>query len=174
MDLNRRTPLISAALLVFLGGGARMTYGQVPPTGGTDCSLVTPAMLNKTFGQPMTGKPEVEKALPMYGGASGWHCTYSVGNPTQRVKVEFSVYTEASAAKARQDFNTYSVAADVARGKPSIGDGAYWVEPTKKTLALYVLKGKVHFSLQAHFSQEVGPANEKQLSELAAAVAAGI
>lgn len=174
MDLNRRTPPISAALLVFLGVGAPMTYGQAPPDGGGACSVLTPIMLREAFGQPVTGKPEAQKALPMYGGASGWNCTYSVGEPSQRVKVEFTVYTEASAAKAKQDFNTYSNAADVARGKPSIGDGAYWVEPTKRTLALYVLKGKVHFSLQAHFSLDVKPANEKQLSELAAAVAASI
>ena len=155
-----------------------MMYGQASPAGGNDCSLVTPAMLNKTLGQPMTGKPEVQKAPPMYEGAWGWHCTYSVGYQNHGgVKVEFSVYTEASAAKARQDFDAYAIAADDARGKPSVGDGAYWVEPdaskrasdtSKKTLFLYVLKGKVHFSL------ELTPANEKQLSELAAAVAASI
>ena len=145
-----------------------MTYGQVPPARGNDCSLVTPAMLNKTLGQPMIRKPEARNAMPMYGGAPGSNCTYFVGSPPQGVKVEFSIYTEASAAKARQDFEKYSAAADSARGKPSIGGDAYWVEATKKTLVLYVLKGKVHFSLQMR------PANEKQLSELASAVAASI
>lgn len=168
MDVNRRIPLISAALLVFLGGGVQMTYGQAPPAGGNDCSLVTPEMLSKTLGQPMTRKPEARNAMPMYGGAPGWSCTYFVGPQTQGVKVEFSIYTEASAAKARQDFEKYSVAADAARGKPSIGDGAYWVAATKNTVILYVLKGKVHFSIQMR------PANEKQLTELAAAVAARI
>lgn len=168
MNLNRMTPLISAALLVFLGGVAQITYGQASQAGGNDCSLVTPAMLNKTLGQPMTRKPDAQKALPMYGGAPGWTCTYVVGAQNQEVDVQFAVYTEASAAKARQDFEKYAVAANDARGKPSIGDGAYWVEATKKTVILYVLKGKVHFSIQMR------PSNEKQLTELAAAVAATI
>ena len=90
------------------------------------------------------------------------------------MRVDFSVYAETTAAKAKQDFDRYAVAADYSRGKPSIGDSAYWVEPTKQTLAIFVLKGKVHFSISVHFSIKMTTADEKKLKDLAAAVAAGI
>ena len=189
MNSKLTVVLIPAVLLLSIGGGARMARAQqnkstqsqsdkTNPAPANDCSLVTPAMLEKVLGQSVMGKPEAQKTPPMYGGAWGWNCTYYVGYQNHGgVKVEFSVYTEESAAKAKQDFDTYAIAADDSRGKPSIGDAAYWVEPggskkvadnSKKTLLIFVLKGKVHFNL------ELIPANEKQLTDLAAAVAAGI
>jgi hypothetical protein len=196
---SKLTLVLTTALLLFVGGGERMAYAGVRPdrmTGtlqdksiqsqsdrtnaapANDCSLLTPAMLKKVLGQSELGKPEAQKVPPMYGGAWGWNCTYYLGYQNHGgVKVEFSVYTEESAAKAKQDFDTYAIAADDSRGKPSIGDAAYWVEPgtskrvtdnSKKTLLIFVLKGKVHFNLQ------LTPTNDKQLADLAAAVAAGI
>ena len=151
---------------------SKSTQGQsekTNPASANDCSLLTSAMLEKALGQALSGKPLAQEAPPMYGGASGWNCTYYVGQQNHGgLMVQFSVYTEASAAKAKQDFDTYAVAADDSRGKPSIGDSAYWVVPNKTTLLLFVLKGKVHFNLA------LTPANEKQLADLAAQVAAHI
>jgi hypothetical protein len=178
--------LITAALFIVIGDGVQMVSAnprlarvaqtqqtKTAPTGSdnktspaTDCSLLTPAMLEKVTGDSFRAASP-EKALPMYGGASGWSCTYHGGIP-ERVRVDFSIYSETSSAKAKQDFDKYAVAADDSKGKPSIGDSAYWVAITKKQLAIYVLKGKVHFSIT------MNPANENQLKDLAAAVAAGV
>ncbi|HEV8047410.1 MAG TPA: hypothetical protein VGP35_06765 [Terriglobales bacterium] len=136
----------------------------------TSCSLLTAGTIEKVMGQSLWGNPQARTAPPMYGGASGSSCTYIVG----AVRIELTVYTEASSAKAKQDFDTYGLTANDSKGKPSIGDSAYWVEPhTSKSsrdssLSLFVLKGKVHFSIK------MTPANEKQLKDLAAAAAAGI
>jgi hypothetical protein len=135
-------------------------------TPAADCSLLTPAMLEKALGDSFRADSPM-KALPMYGGASGWTCTYH-GRSPGGVRVDFSVYAETSPAKAKQDFDKYSVAADDSKGKPSIGDSAYWVSATKATLIIYVLKGNVHFSIT------MPSAKEKQLQDLAAAVAARI
>jgi hypothetical protein len=186
MESKFNVVLITAALFLVIGGGVHMAsanprlarvaqtqQNKTAPTGtndktspATDCSLLTPAMLEKVIGVSFRGASP-EKALPMYGGASGWSCTYHGGIP-ERARIDFSVYAEASPAKAKQDFDRYAVAADDSKGKPSIGDSAYWVQPTKTTLSIFVLKGKVHFSITMH------PANENQLKDLAAAVAAGI
>lgn len=183
MESKFNVVLITAALFLVIGGGvqmasanprlARVAQNKTAPTGtndktspATDCSLLTPATLEKVVGDSFRGASP-EKAPPMYGGAWGWSCTYH-GRSPGGVRVDFSVYSETSTAKAKQDFDTYAVAADGSKGKPSIGDSAYWVEPTKTTLSIFVLKGKVHFSITMH------PANEKQLKDLAAAVAAGI
>jgi hypothetical protein len=136
----------------------------------TSCSLLTAGTIEKVMGQSLWGNPKARTAPPMYGGAWGSSCTYIVG----AVRIELTVYTEASSAKAKQDFDTYGLTANDSKGKPSIGDSAYWVEPhTSKgspdsSLSLFVLKGKVHFSIK------MTPANEKQLKDLAAAAAAGI
>ena len=65
-------------------------------------------------------------------------------------------------------FETYSVAADDSKGKPSIGDSAYWITNNKQEPYIYVLKGKVHFSIG------MIPANETQMKNLAGAAASGV
>jgi hypothetical protein len=190
MESNVNVLVITAALFFVIGGGVQMASAsprlaraaqtqenKTGPTGtdnktspAADCSLLTPTMLEKVLGDSFRADSP-EKALPMYGGASGSSCTYrSRGG----VRVDFSVYAETTAAKAKQDFDKYAVAADDSRGKPSIGDSAYWVEPTKQTLVIYVLKGKVHFSISVHFNIKTTTADEKPLKDLATAVAAGI
>jgi hypothetical protein len=183
MESKFSVVLTTAALCVVIGGGlqtapakprlAQTQQNKTAPTGSdnktspaADCSLLTPAMLEKVLGVSFRAASP-EKALPMYGGAPGWSCTYHGGIP-ERARVDFSVYAETSPAKAKQDFDKYAIAADNSKGKPSIGDSAYWVQPTKTTLSIFVLKGKVHFSIS------MNPGNENQLKDLAAAVAAGI
>ncbi len=155
--------LVLAAFFAFAATNARIT-SAAPAADG--CSMLTPAMIEKVLGGNLRGDPP-QKAMPWYGGASGWSCRY-FSSDRRDVRVDFIVYAEASTAKAKQDFDTYSIAADSSRGKPSIGDSAYWVTPTKQEPLIYVLKGKVRFSLGMR------PANEKQLKDLATAVAAGI
>ena len=186
MESKFKVVLITATLFLVMRGGVEMASAHPPlprmartqqnkaapaesdakTSSGTDCSLLTPMMLGKVLGDSFRATSP-EKALPMYGGAPGWSCTYHGMSPGG-VRVDFAVYSEASAAKAKQDFDKYSVAADNSRGKPSVGDSAYWVNISKTTLAIYVLKGKVHFSITMR------PANEKQMQDLANAVAAQI
>ncbi len=112
----------------------------------------------------------------MYGGAWGWSCSYIVQHGSQGiVRIELTVYTEASPAKAKQDFDTLAFTADASKGKPSIGDSAYWVKSHSSSdkaldssFDLFVLKGNVHFKIR------MTPADDKQLKDLATAIAAGI
>jgi hypothetical protein len=184
MDSKFKLVLITAALFVVIGSGVHVASANPPvaqtqqnkttPSGtdnnktasAPDCSLLTPTMLEKTIGDSFRADTP-QKALPMYGGASGWSCSYH-GTSPGGVRVDFAIYAEESAAKAKQDFDKYSIAADNSKEKPSIGDSAYWVAPTKITLSIFVLKGKIHFSISMH------PGNEKQLKDLASTVAARI
>lgn len=187
MNPRVKLVLMTAALLTVIVSGTGMAHPKARQqrTAQTDakksdpsvaagrkaspasgCSLLTPAMIKKVLGDSFRSNAP-RKAMPWYGGAWGWSCQYS--SVDQRdAKIDFVVYAEASPTKAKQDFDKYSIAADSSKGNPSIGDSAYWVTPTKKEPLIYVLKGKVRFSLG------IIPANEKQLKDLAAAVAAGI
>lgn len=164
MNPKLKLTLIAAATLLFVGSDAPMAHAQGNKTAANSgCPVLTSAMVEKVLGQPVQTKP-AEKAMSMYGGAPGWSCTYRAGG----ARIDFSVYTEASAQEAKREFDTYSVAADDSKGKPSIGDSAYWVSATKVKLYLYVLKGKVHFSIA------MSPPNEAQMKSLASAAVAGI
>lgn len=164
MNLKLKMALITAALLLVIGSDARIAHAQGNKTASNSgCPLLTSAMVQKVLGQPVQSRP-AEKAMSMYGGAPGWRCTYRAGD----VQIDFSVYTEASAQEAKREFDIYSAAADDSKGKPSIGDSAYWVVATKVTLYLYVLKGKVHFSIG------MSPPNEAQMKSLASAAVPGI
>jgi hypothetical protein len=139
-------------------------------TPGTGCLMLTPAMLEKVLGQPFDD-PSESKMWPAYQGAWGSNCEYSSKKPSSQggVRVDFLVYTEASAAEAKQTFDKAAVFfTDRSKPKLSIGDSAYWDSTENKEPKIHVLKGKVHYSLGMQ------PANEKQLKDLAAAVAAGI
>jgi hypothetical protein len=79
------------------------------------------------------------------------------------------IFAEASAAKAKQVFDNATVFyIDSSKPKPAIGDSAYWDTTNKREPSIHVLKGKIHFKVG------MSPPNEKQLTDLAAAVAAGI
>lgn len=168
MNSKLKPTLITIVVLLFMGIGTRMAHAKANKSAsGSGCPVLTSAMVEKVLGQHVqSGSPE--KTLPMYGGgASGWRCTYragGVGGP----QIDFSVYTEASSAEAKRQFDTYSIAADDSKGKPPIGDSAYWVMATKVQPYLYVLKGKVHFSIAMR------PANESQMKDLARAAVSGI
>lgn len=182
--------LITAALLVFIGGGARRAYADAPPErtaqakqnnsapSGTDknkaapasgCSLLTTALLEKVLGKPFKDNSAGVKMPPAFEDTAwGSFCEY--GGTQGPVRVNFVVYVEASAAEAKRVFDSATVFyIDGSKPKPSIGDSAYWETPlNKKEPSIHVLKGKVHFKIG------MVPANEKQMVDLAAAVAAGI
>ena len=171
MSSKLKVMVITAAILLFIGTDARMARAQ-GNTGASSsdksasasgCPVLTPAMVEKVMGGPVQSSP-AEKALPMYDGGPGWSCTYR----TAGVRIDFSVYTEASPAVAKHTHDKYSVAADDSKGRPSIGDSAYWVTNAKTEPYLFVLKGKVHFSIG------MSPGNETQMKNLAAAAVSGI
>ena len=164
MNSKLKLMLMAAAILLFVGSDAQTAHAQGNKTASASgCPLLTSAMVEKVLGQPVQSSP-AQQAQSMYGGAPGWSCTYRAGG----VRIDFAVYTEASAQEAKREFDKYSLAADDSKGKPPIGDSAYWVSATKMQLYLYVLKGKVHFSIAMR------PPNETQMKSLAGAAAAGI
>ena len=132
------------------------------------CATLTSAALEKVLGQPFQEEPSETKSPPAYDGAWGWSCQYSSRKPASQggVRVDLLIYEEASAAEAKQTFDKAAVFfIDSSKPKPSIGDSAYW-QSTDKGLAIHVLRGNVHFSFQ------IEPSNEKQLNDLATALAA--
>ena len=165
MNSKLKPTLITVVVLLFMGTGARMAQAQGnKAASGSGCPVLTSAMVEKVLGQKVQSGPAQPTQAMYGGGATGWRCTYHAGG----VRIDFSVYTEASAAEAKRQFEQYSLAADDSKGKPSIGDSAYWVSATKMTPYLYVLKGKVHFSIA------MTPGNETKMKDLASAAVSGI
>lgn len=149
--------LIAAALLPFIGGGARMAYAAPSADG---CSLLTPAQIQKVLGQPFSA-PKEGKLIPPFGSKWGSHCTYE-SRKSGEIYVDFWVYVTASPAQAKQWFD---MGAAVTKSKQAIGDSAY-IDPSNGYI--YVLKGKVYYWIS------IAPANETQEKDLAASVAARI
>jgi hypothetical protein len=188
MNSKLKLVLITAALLALAGSTARLAYpggwperaaqshGNETASSKTDanttapadyCSLLTRATIEKALGQPLEDIPKAQKEPPMYVGAQGWSCTYHVGPENHGgVKVNLSIEAQASPAKAKEDFNKLAIGADDSKGRPSIGDAAFWFE--SKAPYIWVLKGKFYFSIRTDGG------TEKQAKELAAAVAARI
>lgn len=162
--------LLVAALLVVAMGNARMACAA-PPT--ADCSLLTPSMLQKVLGEPF-GAPSETKAPPAYAKQSwGRDCEYRAQKGGRVQAVTFIVYEDASPAEAKQTFHKlqawYSLTSSRTSGqalptsKTAVGDEAYL---DAKGDAIHVLKGRVRF----YVSLDRG--NEKQVTDLAAAIAA--
>jgi hypothetical protein len=131
------------------------------------CAMLTPALLAKVLGQPFEDKHEESKFPPAYDGPWGWTCEYASTKSKGQggVHVEFRVYTEASAAVAKQTFDKVAVFfANRSKPRPSVGDEAYW--GTGDEPVIHVLKGKVHYSVAVY------PSNAKQAQDVAAALAA--
>jgi hypothetical protein len=138
---------------------------QAAPASG--CAMLTPALLAKVLGQPFEDKHEESKFPPAYDGPWGWTCEYASQKSKSQggVHVEFRVYTEASAAIAKQTFDKVAVFfANRSKPRPSVGDEAYW--GTGNEPVIHVLKGKVHYSIAVY------PSNAKQAQDVATALAA--
>lgn len=125
-----------------------------------ECSPLTPVQIQKVLGQPF-GEPNKAQAPPAFGKQPwGKHCTYGSQNGTH-VTVDFIIYTDASAAEAKQTFDRLMIWFP-AKSKPSgIGDSAY----IDSRGAIHVLKGKTRYFLS------INPGNENQLKDLASSLA---
>src|SRR5882724_3379199 len=130
-----KTKLLAAVVVRFA-----FTFWLSQPTYGapTDdvCSLRPASQLEKTLRESFGG-PQKLKAPPAYRGQPvGTHCTYTAEE--KRELVVFIVYTDPSAAEAKETFDQLS-AWFPAKSKPSVGDSAY----TDSRKAIHVLKGEV-------------------------------
>ncbi|MFZ0212295.1 MAG: hypothetical protein WBE20_09215 [Candidatus Acidiferrales bacterium] len=159
MNSKFRLALVFTALFIFAASTARIT-SAAPAAGG--CSMLTPAQIGKVLGQPF-GAPAETKAPPAYGNQPwGSHCEYS-SQKQSNATVTFIVYVDASPSEAKQTFDKLAFWYRP-KSKPAIGDEAY----IDAQGAIHVLKGKVRFYLS------ISSANEKQTTDLAAAIAKSI
>jgi hypothetical protein len=158
--------VISGVLLTLAVCGGPTTYAAPP---ADLCTLLTPAQIQKVFGQPF-GTPSQTKAPPAYGQQPwGVHCDYS-SQKGPDASVTFIAYADASAAVAKQTFDRLSMWFP-AKSKPSgIGDSAY----IDNRNAIHVLKGQVRYYISIDSPGSFTPAKEKQLKDLALSVAAKI
>ncbi|MHB8655209.1 MAG: hypothetical protein ACYDA9_15170 [Terriglobia bacterium] len=177
-------PVLRAGMTVAVfvcAVNASSVMAKDPPS--DNCSLLAPAQLQKTLGQPFSA-PQKSVAPAAYAGLpSGSQCEYSAQKGAA-VKVVFIAFADPSAAVAKQTFDKLS-AWYTPKSKPAIGDSAY----IDSKGAIHVLKGKVRFyiaiepagtSKASPFMPWLSkgksdtPAQEKQLKDLAVSVAARI
>lgn len=157
MNSRLRFWLITAGFLIFGASSTRYTYAAPQ---GPGCSLLTPAQIQKVLGQAF-GAPSETNAPPAYGNNPwGSNCRYSSQSGAHR-EVTFIIYVDASPAEAKQTFEKLRVWY-MPKSKPAIGGSAY----VDAKGAIHVLKGKVRYYIS------LDPANEKQIEDLALAIAA--
>jgi len=159
MKCKSTVAVIFGAIFMFALGATRAAYAAPPADA---CSMLTPAQIQKVLGQPF-GAPRESKWPPAYGKQPwGTQCTYT-SQKGPDTKVTFIVYIEQTPAAAKQTFDKLSMWFP-AKSKPAIGDAAYM----DNSHAIHVLKGKVRYYIS------IAPANEKQVKDLATAVAGRI
>jgi hypothetical protein len=133
------------------------------------CSWLTPAQLEKTLGQQFAA-PERSVAPPAYQGqAAGAHCEYAAQQGALAGVVLIG-YVDGSAAEAKATFEKLSAFYGPVSKPSGIGDAAY----VDQAHAIHVQKGKVRYYISIAPSDADTPALEKQLRDLALAVAAKI
>ena len=152
-----RWEILIVALVLATGG--RQAALALPSA--NECSPLSPAQIQKVIAQPF-GEPDKAQAPPAFGKQPwGTHCTYDSQKGT-KVRVDFIIYTDASAAEAKQTFERLMMWFP-AKSKPSgIGDSAY----IDSRGAIHVLKGKTRYFLS------LDPGDETHLKDLASSVAA--
>lgn len=133
------------------------------------CSWLTPAQLEKTLGQHFAA-PERSVAPPAYRGqASGTNCDYRAQQGASG-EVVLIGYVDGSASEAKATFEKLSAFFGPTAKPSGIGDEAY----VDANHAIHVLKGKVRYYISIRPSDADTTALEKQLRDLALAVAAQI
>jgi hypothetical protein len=150
---------------------ASAPHAQNKAASASGCALLPISVLEKAVGQRFQSDPTESKAPPAYDGAWGSSCKFVSKPPFtngQQTSIDLLIYTESSAAEAKQTFDKAAVFfMDSSKPKPSgIGDSAYWDNIDGDNPKIHVLKGRVHYSLG------VDPANEKLTLQLASALAA--
>jgi len=101
------------------------------------CSLLTPAQLEKSLGQPFSESGKSAAPAPYAGQPKGTNCQYS-SQKGASMAVGFIVYVDASAAQAQQNFDKSSMWY-APKSRPTAGDSAY----IDAKGAIHVLKGRV-------------------------------
>lgn len=156
MNWKRKLAVITA--LFVLAFGSCLPVHAAPPSDA--CSLLTPAQIQKVTGSAF-GAPNVTAAPPAFGQQPwGSHCTYT-SHSAGHTAVDFIVYSDASPTEAKQTFEKLSLWFPP-KSRPAIGDSAY----LDSQGAIHVLRGKTRFYIS------VSPRDEKQVTDLAASVAA--
>ena len=119
--------------LLALVACASVAHAQSDP-----CSWITPAQLTKEFGGKPFTAPEKTEAIPAYRGQNpGTQCVFKGGTDVRLI-----VYTDRSAAEAKQTFESMMGSFYKIASKPSdLGDEAY----IDTSHGLHVLKGKTRF-----------------------------
>lgn len=164
--VTRQKVLMIAMGCLLCMCSAPLTHAAPAASG---CAMLTPAMIEKVLGQAVRVN-DTHKAMPMYGGAWGSSCDYR----GEGVRIDFVVYEEATAAKAKQDFDKLSIGADESAGKPSIGESAFWNNTDSTHPYLYVLKDKVYFLVSMSGTKRGDEKQMRETKDLAAAAAARI
>lgn len=166
MNWKQRAATSIVGLFVLFIGGQRDAYAAPP---ADPCSLLPASQIQKTVGQPFSD-PSENKVPPAFGKQPwGTHCDYrAVKGPN--VHVIFIVYEDSSAAEAKQTFEKLAIWF-APKSKPAgIGDSAY----VDRKNAIHVVKGKVRYYIELDPVGEFTPTNEKQVKDLAVAVAGRI
>ena len=166
MTPKSKLALNLVVLFIFAGCDARATYAAPP---ADPCLLLPASQIQKTVGQPF-GDPSESKVPPAFGRQPwGTHCDYGAGKGPN-VHVIFIVYEDSSATEAKQTFDKLAIWF-APKSKPAgIGDSAY----VDRKNAIHVVKGKVRYYIELDPVGEFTSANEKQVKELALAVAGRI
>lgn len=161
--MNAFLAILAGLLLASASPQARAQQGS-PACGNVSLSLVEKAT-GIQFHDPDQGK-----APPPWDGAWGTSCEFSRMEPFpqgQDTRVDLAIYTEASAAVAKQTFDRLAAfSADKSKPNAGIGDASYWATGDGKEPTFNVLKGKTHFSVGMAY-----PVDEKRVLALAAAIA---
>jgi len=126
------------------------------------CSLLAPAQLEKTLGQPFSPAERSTAPAPYAGQPSGTKCEYS-SQKGAAIQATLIAYVDPSAAQAKQNFDKLSMWF-APKSKPAVGDSAY----IDANDAIHVLKGRVRYYIAI---EPIGNM-EKQLKDLAVLVAA--
>lgn len=156
MNSTGKLIIVTSLLFAFVFGGSRPAHAATPADA---CSLLSPAQIQKVTGHPF-GPANVTQAPPAFGQQPwGSHCTYS-SQAAGHMVVDFIVYSDASPAEAKQTFERLSMWFPP-KSRPAIGDSAY----LDSQGAIHVLKGRTRFYVSMR------PANQQQVTDLAASIA---
>jgi hypothetical protein len=131
--------------------------------------LLATKQLEKTLGQPFGTPAKSTAPSPFAGIPTGTECDYN-GQKGAARKVAFIYYNDPTPTVAKQTFDKLAPYYSP-QSKPSgLGDAAY----IDASHAIHVLKGKVRFYINIGSVGTYTPAIEKQLTDLATAVASQI
>ncbi len=162
--MNRSVLLATLLVFVMLSWTAAVQAKDVP---SDPCQLLPSAQLSKALGLTF-GEPARSTApAPFRGNVPGTDCTYSTGGERSQ-ELLFRIYVDQTPAVAKTTHDQLSTWYAPNRPVTGAWDAAY-LDPKH---AIHVLKGKVRYYLDYSASSRDAAKYEKELSDLAAAIAA--